>query len=74
MFLQGPTEQRALQVGNIWIKARRWETVWHVRRTLLIKYTARQQGVRMRPAKREAGETGSLPMEGVYAVLMNSTV
>lgn len=41
---------------------------------LLIKYKARQQGVRMSPAKREAGKIGSLLMEGVYAVLMNSTL
>lgn len=41
---------------------------------LLIMYTARQQGVRIRPAKREAGEIGSLLMEGGCAVLMKSTL
>ena len=70
LFLQGPTEQRALQVGNIQIEV---EGRRHVRR-MLIKYTARQQGVRMRPAKREAGEIGSLLKEGGCAVLMNSTL
>ena len=70
LFLQGPTEQRALQVGNIRIEVRGRR---HVRR-MLIKYTARQQGVRMRPAKREAGEIGSLVMEGGCAVLKNSTL
>lgn len=50
--MQGPTEQRALQVGNIRIEVQGRR---HVRRMLLITNTARQQGVRMRPAERDAG-------------------